>query len=70
MSLLKDSGLQFGKVGESLEHIRSQAADPVVGQVTVNRKRQESWTAIQPDQDRVLHRVTIMVGTLGFVIWL
>lgn len=39
MSLSKDSGLQFGEVGESLEHIWSQAADPVVGQITVNRNK-------------------------------
>lgn len=48
MSLSKDGGLQFGEVGESLEHIWSQAANPVVGQVTANRNKRD--TLSNPEQ--------------------
>lgn len=47
MSQSEDSGLQFGEVGESLEHIWSQAADPVVGQVAVNRNKWDTMSNLE-----------------------
>lgn len=38
--------LQFGEVGESLEHVWSQAADAVVGQVTRRDNTESEGTAV------------------------
>lgn len=61
MSLSKDSGLQFGEVGESLEHIWSQAADPVVGQVTVNRNKRDMLS--NPEQQSSQTKTEFSTGS-------
>lgn len=47
MSRSEDNSLQLGEVGESLEHIWSQAADPVVGQVAVNRNKWDTLSNLE-----------------------